>query len=97
MSIDFALMLTAYDKDAMLPPSNYFEVCMPQERDEEFLTPEEASAELGISRRTLERYANDKLIQRYRLGARVYFKRADVERLRERLSRPQPEDDQGDQ
>lgn len=67
---------------------------MSQNRDDEFLTPEEASAELGISRRTLERYVKDKLIQRYRRGIRVYFSRADVEQLRERLSRPQPEDDQ---
>src|SRR5258708_26069824 len=97
MSIDFALMVTACDKGAMLPPSNYFEECMPQERDEEFLPPEEASAELGISRRTLERYANDKLIQRYQLGALVNFKRADVQRMRERLTTPQTQNDQRSQ
>lgn len=67
---------------------------MSQHRDEEFLTPEEASARLSISRRTLERYVKDKLIQRYRRGARVYFRRTDVEQLRERLSEPQPEEDQ---
>jgi excisionase family DNA binding protein len=81
----------------MLPQSNYFEVYMSEHRDEEFLTPEGASAELGISRRTLERYANERLIQRYRRGTRVYFKRTDVEQLHDRLSKPQPEDDQGDQ
>lgn len=65
--------------------------------DDEFLTPEEASAVLGVSRRTLERYVKDRLIQRYRRGMRVYFKRMDVEQLRVRLSQPpQPEDDQGD-
>jgi excisionase family DNA binding protein len=68
---------------------------MSQYTDDEFLTPEEASAALGVSRRTLERYVKDRLIQRYRRGMRVYFKRIGVERLRERLSQPpQPEDDQ---
>jgi len=70
---------------------------MSQYGDDEFLTPEEASATLGVSRRTLERYVKDRLIQRYRRGMRVYFKRIDVERLREKLSQPpQPEDDQTD-
>lgn len=54
---------------------------MVQHDDDEYLTPEEASAILGISRRTLERFVKDKKIARYRKGLRVLFKRSDVEAL----------------
>jgi excisionase family DNA binding protein len=62
-------------------------------RDGEFLTIEEASARLGISRRTLERYTKDGRIRRYRRGIRVYYKHEDVERLSKQLEEYKPEDD----
>jgi excisionase family DNA binding protein len=65
-------------------------------KDEEFMTVEEASAFLGISRRTLERYTTAGRIGRYRRGIRVYYKRTDVERLARELSEYQPEDTQDD-
>jgi excisionase family DNA binding protein len=61
-------------------------------KDEEFMTIEEASARLGIARRTLERYTQNGRIGRYRRGTRVYYKREDVERLFEELQEYKPED-----
>ena len=54
---------------------------MVQHDDQEYLTPEEASAILGVSRRTLERFVKDKKIARYHKGFRVLFKRTEVEAL----------------
>lgn len=65
---------------------------MTQHKGEEYLSPEEASSALGVSRRTLERYAKDGRIQRYRRGMRVLFKREDVDQLRQRLDEPQPDE-----
>ena len=62
-------------------------------KDEEFMTIEEASARLGIARRTLERYTQNGRIRRYRRGVRVYYKREEVERLAEELQEYKPEDD----
>lgn len=56
---------------------------MTQQGDEEFLTPEEAGAMIGVSRRTLERYVEDKKIKRYKRGFRVYYKRAELAHLQE--------------
>lgn len=51
--------------------------------NEEYLTPEEACAVLGVSRRTLERYADAGRIRKYRRGIRnVLFKRSEVAKLR---------------
>jgi len=59
----------------------------------EYLTPEEACAILGVSRRTLERYADAGRIRKYRRGVRnVVFKRSEVEKLRDELSEIRPED-----
>jgi excisionase family DNA binding protein len=63
-------------------------------KDEEFMTIEEASARLGISRRTLERYTKNGRIRRYRRGIRVYYKYEDVERLSKELEEYIPEDDE---
>ncbi len=62
---------------------------MTQHGGEEYLTSEEASAVLGVARRTLERYARDNRIHRYKRGIRILFKREDVERLKEELDQPQ--------
>jgi len=64
---------------------------MTQHGGEEYLSPEEASSMLGISRRTLERYAKEGRIQRYRRGMRVLFKQSDVEKLRQQMDEPQPD------
>lgn len=55
---------------------------MVQHGNDEYLTPEEAAALLGVSRRTLERYAEASNIQRYQIGLkRVVYKRSDIEKL----------------
>ncbi len=67
---------------------------MASPNSEEYLTPEEAGALLGISRRTLERYANAGRIRKYRRGIRnVLFKRSEVEQLKDELSQIRPEDE----
>ena len=67
-----------------------------KQHEEEYLTPEEASAYIGVSRRTLERYVKQGLIPRYKRGlSRVVFKRADLDRFLE--VRPDQDTDQGDQ
>ncbi|MBE3559222.1 MAG: helix-turn-helix domain-containing protein [Ktedonobacteraceae bacterium] len=66
-------------------------------KDEEFMTIEEASVRLGISRRTLERYTTNGRIRRYRRGIRIYYKREDVERLAQELSEYLPDDGQDNQ
>jgi excisionase family DNA binding protein len=62
-------------------------------KDEEYMTVEEASARLGIARRTLERYTQNGRIRRYRRGIRVYYKYEDVERLARELEEYLLEDD----
>jgi excisionase family DNA binding protein len=74
---------------------NDLEVAVTQQ-GEEYLTSEEASAYLGVSRRTLERYVKQGLIPRYRRGiSRVVFKRPDLDRFLE--VRPDRSTDQDDQ
>lgn len=66
------------------------------QHEEEYLTPEEASTYLGVSRRTLERYVKQGLIPRYRRGlSRVVFKRTDLAGFLE--VRPDQSPDQDDQ
>lgn len=61
---------------------------------EEYLSTEEACAILGVSRRTLERYADTGRIKKYRRGLRnVVYKRPEVEKLRDELS--EVRDDEG--
>lgn len=68
---------------------------MTQHSGEEYLSPEEASSILGVSRRTIERYAKSGQIQRYRTKNRkVLFKKRDVEQFQEEMN--QPHLDQGD-
>ena len=58
---------------------------MTQQDDEEYLTAEEASRHLGVTRRTLERYVEQGRIKKYRRGVRnmVFFKRAELDALLE--------------
>lgn len=61
---------------------------------EEYLSTEEACAILGVSRRTLERYADAGRIKKYRRGLRnVVYKRSEVERLRDELSEVREDED----
>lgn len=55
------------------------------QQNDEYLTPEEARTYLGISRRTLERYAEEGRITKYRRGIKrsVFFKRAELDKLLE--------------
>jgi excisionase family DNA binding protein len=65
-----------------------------EQRNGEYLSTEEACAILGISRRTLERYASIGRIKRYRQGLRnVFYKRSEVEKLKSDLSEIRPEED----
>lgn len=69
---------------------------MTEREEEEYLTPEEASTYLGVSRRTLERYVKLGLIPRYRRGlSRVIFKRTDLDRFL--TVRPDQDRDREDQ
>ncbi len=79
----------------IITPPTVYEVSMASQGSEEYMTPEEAGALLGISRRTLERYANAGRIRKYRRGIRnVFFKRSEVERLKDELSQIRPEDEE---
>ncbi|MEO6892847.1 MAG: helix-turn-helix domain-containing protein [Ktedonobacteraceae bacterium] len=64
----------------------------------EFLTPDEACQVLGVTRRTLDRYADKKRttpprIKKYQRGIRnVVFKRVDVEQLARELTEVRDDD-----
>lgn len=67
---------------------------MVRQGDQEFLSAEEACTILGVTRRTLDRYADTGRIQKYRRGLRsVVFRREDVERLKRELEDIRPADD----
>lgn len=67
---------------------------MTQQDEDEYLTPEEAASILGVSRRTVDRYATTGKLRRYRKRFRVMFLRTEVEALREEMSEIRPEDEQ---
>lgn len=58
---------------------------MTKQEGQEYLTPDEACKHLGVSRRTLERYVEDKRITKYRRGItrQVFFKRSELDALLE--------------
>lgn len=57
---------------------------MTQYGNEDYLSPEEAAALLGVSRRTLERYVKSNHVPRYRRGLKsVVFRRSDITQLLE--------------
>lgn len=59
-----------------------------------YLTPQEACDYLGVSRSTLERYADAGRITKYRRGIKrgVFFKRSELDRLLE--IRPDEKEDE---
>ena len=58
---------------------------MTNQNGQEYMTPDEACKYLGISRRTLARYADDGRIIKYRRGItrQVFFKRSELDALLE--------------
>ena len=57
----------------------------------EYVTADEACDILGVTRRTLDRYADAGRIRKYRRGIRnVVFRRIDVERLKRELEEVRP-------
>lgn len=56
-----------------------------QQDNEEYLTPDEASTYVGVTRRTLERYVDNKLIKKYRRGIKreIFFKKSELAGLLE--------------
>jgi excisionase family DNA binding protein len=98
MYLSVSQVLMDYDNVCYHLLTNYCEVVMFNHSGGEYLTPEEACAILGVSRRTLERYANAGRIRKYRRGIRnVFFRRSEVERLRDELSEIRPEDEEEDE
>lgn len=62
---------------------------------EEYITADEACDILGVTRRTLDRYADSGRIRKYRRGIRnVVFRRVDVARLKRELEEVRPIDDE---
>ncbi len=57
------------------------------------MTPEEASALLGVSRRTLERYVDTGRISKHHHGKHAFYHRSEIERLKDDLSRIYPLDE----
>ena len=69
---------------------------MVQHDDEEYLTANEVAQMLGVTRRTVDRYAAEGKLPRYRRGWRILFLRADVEALIEEQTEIKPyEDEEG--
>lgn len=67
---------------------------MTQQDEGEYVTADEACDILGVTRRTLDRYAESGRIRKYRRGIRnVVFRRTDVERLKSELEEIRPIDD----
>lgn len=63
------------------------------QNEEEYMTADEACDILGVTRRTLDRYADTGRIRKYRRGIRnVVFKRSDVENLKQELEEVRPID-----
>jgi excisionase family DNA binding protein len=66
---------------------------MTQFNNQEYLTPEEAASILGVSRRTVDRYARQGLLKRHRPGLRtnVLYLKTQVEQLVEKRNRIEPD------
>lgn len=56
---------------------------MVDQNNDEFLTPEEAGALVKKTRRTLERWADEGKIIKYRQGSRIFFKRGELLKMME--------------
>ena len=68
---------------------------MARHDEAEYVTSDEACDILGVTRRTLDRYADAGRIRKYRRGIRnVVFRRAEVERLKRELEEIRPIDDE---
>lgn len=65
-----------------------------REENERYLTTKEAYEFLGVTRRTLERYAEQGRVTRYKRGItrNVYYKQSELERLLEYRPEDNPDD-----
>ncbi len=66
---------------------------MTEQNGQEFIEIEEAAKLLGVSRKTLDKHAKAHNIQRYKGGLRNkrYFRRQDIEALKDQLYSIQPD------
>lgn len=62
--------------------------------DDEYLTANEVARELSVSRRTVDKYAAEGKLPRYKQGWRILFLRSDVEKLREERTEIRPYQDE---
>jgi excisionase family DNA binding protein len=84
--------LTDLDTTCYTPLIKEMEVHMTEQGGEVYLTADEAAKFIGITRRTLDRYAASKRIPRYRRGIRnVVFKQSDAEILKQDLQDIKPD------
>lgn len=62
---------------------------MTEYKGEEYMSPEEASAYVGVSRQTVDRWAKNKKIGKYTRGEMrgVFYKRSELDRMKQ--MRPQ--------
>lgn len=69
---------------------------MTQQNGQEYIEIQEAADALGITRKTLEKHANARRIQKYRRGLRnqVFYKREDIDALKDWLFTIRPEDNE---
>jgi len=68
---------------------------MMTQKDEKYLTANEACSMLNITRKTLDRYVERGLLHKYRRGLRsVMFKQSELNQLAEHLSEIRPYEDQ---
>ena len=51
-----------------------------REKKESYLTPDQVCKELGISRGTVNNWADRGILKLYRLGGRTYFKFSEIEK-----------------
>lgn len=65
---------------------------MTQQDGQEYIEIQEAANELGVNRKTLEKHAQERGIQRYKRGLRnqVFYRREDIEALKDWLYRIRP-------
>lgn len=68
---------------------------MTQQNGQEYIEIQEAADELKITRKTLEKHASARGIQKYRRGLRnqVFYKREDIDALKTWLYTIRPEDE----
>lgn len=69
---------------------------MTQQNGQEYMEIQEAARVLGITRKTLEKHAEARGIQKYRRGLRnkIFFRREDIDALKDWLFTIRPDEDE---